>query len=198
LAAVHRTSASRLGELANFINDSLLYYLDLKEELEMLAGSGVSPDLNGLIPQAAAFDTSLLSPSEGWTRIDLLGAAIEQIDKTKEIPATFAIVNPVDWWRIRRTKDSLGRYILSEQARRVWDLDIISTNNITAGTFLVGSGNPEATVIRDRMEAVVEVSNSHSDFFVKNKIAVRAEKRVALVTRRPNSFVYGSFTTSPA
>jgi hypothetical protein len=41
------------------------------------------------------------------------------------------------------------------------------------------------------------VSTEHSDYFVKNLVAIRAEKRLALITRRPASFVTGSFTTSP-
>ena len=48
------------------------------------------------------------------------------------------------------------------------------------------------------MEMQVEVSTEHQDFFTKNLVAVRAEKRLALVVKRPNSFVTGSFTTSPA
>jgi hypothetical protein len=34
--------------------------------------------------------------------------------------------------------------------------------------------------------------------FAKNLVAIRCEKRVALVTRRPASFITGTFTTSPA
>jgi hypothetical protein len=35
---------------------------------------------------------------------------------------------------------------------------------------------------RDRMEMQVEISTEHSDYFVRNLVAVRAEKRLALVT----------------
>ena len=43
-----------------------------------------------------------------------------------------------------------------------------------------------------------KISTEHADFFTKNLVAVRAEKRLALITRRPGSYVTGSFTTSPA
>ncbi len=39
----------------------------------------------------------------------------------------------------------------------------------------------------------VEVSTEHQDFFVKNLVAIRAEKRLALVVKRPGSYVAGSF-----
>jgi hypothetical protein len=66
-----------------------------------------------------------------------------------------------------------------------------------SGNFLVGSGNPVAVEIRDRMDMELAISAEHGDFFVQNKVAVRAEKRVALPTYRPGSFIFGSFTTSP-
>jgi hypothetical protein len=95
-------------------------------------------------------------------------------------------------------KESQGLYLLGDPATvgppRLWDLDVVPTTNITAGTFLVGSGKPEATIIRDRLEMQVEVSTSHEDYFARNLVAVRAEKRVALVTRRPASFIYGRLT----
>jgi hypothetical protein len=43
----------------------------------------------------------------------------------------------------------------------------------------------------------VEVSTEHASFFVQNLVAILAEKRLALITRRPVSFVTGSFSTSP-
>jgi Phage capsid family len=74
----------------------------------------------------------------------------------------------------------------------------VATTSIAQGSFLVGSGNPAACEIRDRMELVVEISTEHADFWVRNLIMLRAEKRMALVTPRPNSFVFGSFNRSPA
>jgi hypothetical protein len=48
------------------------------------------------------------------------------------------------------------------------------------------------------MEMQVEVSTSHQDFFTKNLCAVRAERRMALVVKRPASFISGQFSQSPA
>lgn len=44
----------------------------------------------------------------------------------------------------------------------------------------------------------IEFSTEHQDFFTRNLVAVRGEKRVVLVVRRPNSYISGSFTASPA
>jgi hypothetical protein len=49
------------------------------------------------------------------------------------------------------------------------------------------------------MEAQIEISASHSDYFTKNLVAIRAERRLLLAVKRPASYIKGSnFTTSPA
>jgi HK97 family phage major capsid protein len=191
-----------MTELLGFIQSSLPYYVDKEEELQLLAGDNTGENLHGLLPQAAAFNTALLpSAAKGWTRIDVLGAAIQQINAAMEIDPTFAVLNVNDWWAVVLTKDSFGRYILGDPQSltrpRVFGLDIVPTTSIAQGTFLVGSGSPVAAEIRDRQEMQVEISTEHSDYFVRNLVAIRAEKRLALITKRPNSFVTGTFTTSP-
>ncbi len=189
------------GELANFINQSLPYYVNLEEELQLLTGSGATVNLHGLITQATSFNTGLLSAAAGWNKIDIIGRAIQQITVAKELQPTFAVVHPTDWWGMRLQKDGFGRYILGDPQQMVrptlFGLDIVSTTNIASGTFLVGSGNAAASEIRDRMAMQVEISSEHSDYFTKNLVAVRAEKRLALIVKRAASYITGSFTTSP-
>jgi HK97 family phage major capsid protein len=179
-----------------------LYYLGLEEELQLLAGDDTGENLHGLLPQAQPFDASLLNATSGWTMIDVIGQGIQQINSSKEIDPTFVVLNTADFWRLRLTKDSLGRYLLGDpqlQGRpNVFGLDLVYTTSIPQSQFLIGSGNSAACEIRDRMETVVEISTENRDFFVRNLIAIRAEKRLALLTKRPASFVSGSFTTSPA
>jgi HK97 family phage major capsid protein len=189
-------------ELSSYLNSTLPYYVNLEEELQLLSGDGTGENLHGLITQASAFNVGLLSASAGWNKIDIVGRAIQQITAAKELEPTFIIVHPNDWWGMRLTKDSFGRYILGDPQTNVrpslFGLDVVPTTSITAGTFLVGSGSPIASQIRDRMEMQVEISTEHQDYFVKNLVAVRAEKRMVLVVKRAASYVTGTFTTSPA
>ena len=189
-------------ELSQFLASTLTYYVNLAEEVQLLAGSGTNEDLDGLITQATAFDTTLLSAHNGWNKIDQVGCAIQQISAAKELLPTFVCMHPSDWWSIRLTKDSFGRYILGDPQIQVrpslFSLDVVPTTSISVGTFLVGSGNPAASQIRDRQEIQVEVSTQHSDYFTRNLVAIRAEKRLALCVMRPNSYIHGSFSTSPS
>jgi HK97 family phage major capsid protein len=189
------------AELAGFIGSSLRYYLDAQVELQLLSGVGAGEDLNGLRTQATAFDTSLLTLSPGWNRIDIIGRAIEQLAIAKELPPTFVVMNPIDWWHVRLTKNTQGEYLLGDPQAdvtpRLFTLKVIPTNNIASGTFLVGSGNAAASEVRNRMETQVEVSTEHDLYFTKNLVAIRAERRLLLAVKRPASYVKGTFSTSP-
>jgi len=191
-----------MTELMGFIRTAMPYYIDLEEELQLLAGDDTGENLHGLLTQAATYNSALLpKASLGWTRLDVIGTAIQQINAAKEIDPTFVVVNVNDWWAIRLTKDSFGRYILGDPQTQgrptIFGLDVVSTTSIASGTFLVGSGSPVAAEIRDRMGMQIEISTENQDFFIRNLIAVRAEKRLALLTKRSASFISGSFTTSP-
>jgi HK97 family phage major capsid protein len=191
-----------MQELKLWVTQSLPYYTGLAEELQILAGDNSGEDLHGIIPQAASFNTGLLpAASKGWNKIDVIAAAIEQIAITKELPPSFIVINPTDWWSIRLTKDTLGRYLLGDPqtvARpNLFGLDVVDTTSIASGTFLVGSGSPIASQIRDRQEMIVEISTEHLDFFQRNLVAIRGEKRLAMVVKRPSSYVSGTFSTSP-
>jgi HK97 family phage major capsid protein len=189
------------SELAGYIETTLPYYVNLAEEQGLLLGDGVGEDLHGMVPQSTAFNTSLLNASTGWTRIDVIGRAIEQINQTNEIDPSFVVLNPKDWWSTRLTKDSYGRYLLGDPQQigspNIFGLNVIWTSNMTSGYFLVGNGSPVASEIRDRMALQVEISTEHSDYFTRNMVAIRAEKRLAYLMKRSGSFIYGSLNSSP-
>ena len=201
-----------MTELLAFLQGSLRYYVDKEEEIQMLSGSGTGQNLAGLITQASAFNTTLLATTN-WNKIDIVGRAVQQVMRSSELKPTFLVLNPDDWWDMRLTKDSFGRYILGDPATSgmmasgqfispqvrsmLWDLQPVATTNVAAGTFLVGTGNSVGAEIRDRMELQVEISTEHSDYFTKNLVAIRGEKRLALIVKRPHAYITGTFTTSP-
>jgi HK97 family phage major capsid protein len=190
-----------MQDLMAFINSTLPYYVNLCEEQQLLSGDGTGENLHGLVPQAAAFNKSGLPPNS--SRIDYIGYALAQVTAAKELTPSWVVVHPSDWFSMRLQKDSLGRYILGDPASVVtpslFGLQVAYTTSIAQGSFLVGSGSPIASEIRDRMQMQVEISTEHSDYFTRNLVAIRAEKRLCLIVKRPASYIVGSFSgTSPA
>ena len=184
--------------LEEAINGHLMYGLKLKEETQILSGDNVGQSLNGLITQSTSFDTSLLVASAGWNRLDLIARALQQSERS-EYNADVIILNTDDFWNMALTKNSQGSYLFGSPGAttipRLWGRPVAVTNSITSGTFLVGSSL--TALIRDRQEAIIEISDSHEDFFTKNMLAVRCEERLCLQVMRPAAWITGTFSTSP-
>jgi HK97 family phage major capsid protein len=85
-----------MEELMSFLRSMMPYYVDLAEEQQLLFGDATVENLHGLVPQASAFNTSLLPSS--YNKIDIIGRVIEQITMSKELAPTFVVMNPKDWW----------------------------------------------------------------------------------------------------
>ncbi len=181
-------------DLSSFIQDSLSYAVDLEEENQMIAGDGTGENLHGFISQAQVLAADTVAADN---KIDIIGHAIAQLALSKETPPTFVVMNSADFWALRLSKDSQGRYLLGDPqlafTPTIFGLTVVPTTSIALGTFLVGSGAAPAAEIRDRQDVTVEISTEHADFFQRNMIGIRAEKRMALLVKRPNAYITGSF-----
>ncbi len=187
--------------LESTIRTELLYgYADVEEQ-ELLSGSNSGQHLNGLITQATAYNTALDGPaSVGWNKADKLARAIQQLEVANQTTCDWFVLNPADFWDIALTKDKNNNYLIGNAyntlAPTLWGRPVVVTNNITAAHFL--AGNSMKAQIRDREGVNIEISTEHSDYFIKNMVAIRCEGRLALVVRRPASYIYGTLDTSPA
>jgi len=102
------------------------------------------------------------------------------------------IMHPNDMEQVELEKDGQDRHMMAASVAlgseaRIWRLPVVETAAITAGTALIGSFGIGAALY-DRMEGNIRVSENHSDFFVRNAIAILAEERIALAVKRPESF----------
>jgi HK97 family phage major capsid protein len=187
--------------LTNFVQSSLIYALEEEVEDQILLGSGSGQNLHGLVTQATNFDTSLLGLS--WTKADVIARAIQQLAAADQPFPDFAVIHPADFWDIRLSKDTQGKYLFAPpgetpQVPRLWNVSVVVTTAMPPGTFLVGSADPRIVQLRVRKEVNVEISTEHADYFTRNMVAILAETRLALVVTRPAAFVKGNLTSSPA
>jgi HK97 family phage major capsid protein len=185
--------------LADFIRTKLLYGLRYKEDLQILAGDGTGSNLTGLLTSAASFNVGLLGSS--YTKLDILRRALQQVEVSDETPAGFFVLNPTDAANIELIKNTLGNYVVGDPGASsgplsLWGKPCVVSTAITAGTFLAGSS--ESAELIDRMDALVEASYEDRDNFIRNAVTLLCEERTVLVTYRPNAFVTGSLTSSPA
>ena len=189
-----RTSVQVLADvpaLRSIIDQRLRYGLAYAEEQQLLNGSGTGQNLTGLVTAATPYSApgSLTATSQvDIIRLMILQAALA------EYPPNGIVMNPIDWAAIEMQKDGEGRYLIGNPqgtlSPTLWGLPVVATQAMGVDKALVGAFNLAAQIF-DRQDATVDVSTEDQDNFVKNKITIRAEERLALAIYRPQALVYG-------
>lgn len=180
--------------MQSYIDGRLRYMLAYVEEAQLLNGSGVGNNLNGINTQATDYSAPLVITAP--TRIDVLRLALLQAELA-EYPATGIVIHPSDWAAIELQKDSTGAYIFANPQSlatpALWGRPVVATQAMSLDNFLVGAFQLGAQVF-DRMQAAVMVSTENEDDFVKNMVTILAEERLGLAVYRPEAFVKGDLT----
>ncbi|ECS2518708.1 phage major capsid protein [Salmonella enterica subsp. enterica serovar Lubbock] len=183
------------AQLQSTVDAEMRYGLKYVEEQEILFGDGTGVHLHGIVPQASAFSAEF--SVEQQNGIDDLRLAMLQAQLAR-FPASGHVLHFIDWAKIELTKDTLGRYILANPSGltgpTLWGLPVVATEAAAfKGKFLTGAFNAGAQIF-DREDANVVISTENADDFEKNMISIRCEERLALAVKRPEAFIYGSFT----
>ena len=181
--------------LQSYVNSRLMYGLKLKEDTQILLGTGSNGELPGLYTNRTAY--SMDSPLSYTTKLDVLRDAIAQCQASEYMPSAI-VLNSADWADIELSKDSQLRYLFANPQNAampmLWGLPVVVTNSLTSGTFLVGAFDMAAQ-LWDREDASIEVG-LNSDNFVKNMVTILCEERLALTIYRTAGLVGGSFTVA--
>lgn len=182
--------------LQSYIDGRLRYGLKFKEEAQLLKGSGVGLNINGIYTQASSYvNPGVLVQAE--TRIDRLRLALLQVELA-EYWADGIVISPLDWAAIELTKDSTNNYMFtnarSTMQPGLWGRNVVPTQAMDGGDFLVGAfGGGLAVQGWDREDVAVAISEHDRDNFIKNMLTIRCEERVGLTVYRPQAFVKGDF-----
>lgn len=190
--------ASNAG-VAAFIQSIMYFFLKLGEDEAILNNN--TANFKGLL-NVAGIQTQALGAD---TRPDAIRKAITKVrtgivgsgvNATVGFEPTALLVNPADGEKLELLKDSAGGYVLipavvapwweSLQAQ-YWRVPVVETSAIAAGTGLVGAFDIGAT-LWPYGTVEVSITDSHSDLFVQNKVAIRIEVRELLATYIPKAF----------
>ncbi len=176
---------SDAGQLRGLIDDDLRGDLSDEVEDQIVNGNGVGENFTGILNTPGillqAWDTDVFRT----TRLAKL--AVMQTGRAQ--PTAF-VLNPEDWAEIELTRDGQNRYYyggpLSNGEKRLWGLPVVECAALPVGVGLVGDFR--RATMWDREAGTISVSDSHSDFFIRNMIAILAELRAAFGVRRPAAF----------
>lgn len=197
---VTRQLLADVARLRSHIDSRLVEALRFQEDVQVLYGDGSATQLTGIMTHARTQSYAWSSGIAGDTKLDAYRRAIT-LAQLAHYQVDGGLANPQDWEEIETVKGSDGHYLWmtapgGAAQPRVWSVPIMVTTAITSGDGLVGAFRLGAELF-DREEVTVRISEHHSDFFVRNKIAILAELREALAIYRPESFVAIDFDAEP-
>lgn len=192
--------------LQRLIDAKLMYGLNLLSDTQLLYGDGTNQNLTGLMVDSGVSTVGEIAA--GTAAADVPGAMLDHIRSAITKCQTFnyynvngLVINPVDWGTLETAKGSDGHYIWvtvpNGGESRLWRVPVIVSNAMTAGDFLLGDWTMGATIY-DREQMDIRVSESHSDYFVKNGVAILAEERYGFGIELPKAFTKGSFDVASA
>ena len=201
--AAHRNVLADEPQLRSIIDNELLYGLRLQEDAQILNGDGNGENLLGILnsgTQQYAWSDGAIDPVPD-TKADAIRRAATLAFLAYYEPSG-VVLHPNDWEDIELTKNEQGTYLMAMSMQvgaeaRIWRMPIVDTPAIAEGTALVGAFGTGAQIY-DREQASIRVSEQHADFFVRNAIVILAEQRLALATKRPESFVTIDFDAAPS
>jgi HK97 family phage major capsid protein len=196
---ITRRAAADAPQLTTYIDTFLLQGLAAKLEDQLINGTGVSPQLRGILNATTVWNiqTYDISVALGPTRLDAVGTAASQIMSGLEgaFAPTALLVNPLDWWSINflLAKDSTGQYLGAgpfaslATLEQVWGIKVVVTKAVPVGTQLLGDFRQ--ALVGDREQASMYMTDAHSDFFIRNILTILAELRVGFALAVPQAFV---------
>jgi HK97 family phage major capsid protein len=193
---VNRQSMDDAAGLATLINTLLPYDVRRKIENQVLAGDGTGQNLTGILNQ-----TGLGAPTfvAGDNPADAILRAMTVVILSDADP-NFVAAHPLTWQDILLMREDqgarTGQYLAGGPyaftAPTIWGLALTPSTVIPQATPLVGDAMGVTLLFREGVN--VKSSDSDQDDFVRNRVTILAEARVAAPVWRPASFAIADTT----
>jgi HK97 family phage major capsid protein len=202
IAAYIKVSKEMLADLAfvrSEINTELMEAIEQNIDFSLVNGAG-GVDLNGLLGNIPNFSAGTFAGTiPGANIMDLIRICKAQIEAANFVP-THVVLNPEDVAKIELTKTSTGEYTYPafwDANMRVAGLVVVSSNNITAGTMIVGDFTKFNIKFREDMNMSVGYEN---DDFTRNMVTILCEARLVAYVKGNdvNAFVQSDIATDIA
>lgn len=174
--------------IQSYLDNRLRFMLRQRLDYQIVNGDGIAPNLTGILNV-----TGIQSFARSQEHFDALAEAMRRVRVTgRAIPNVF-VIHSTNWWsqNMRLRKTNTGEYVWGHPSQpgpdRIWGLPMVETEVLPVNTSLVGDF-PNHCQLFEKQGIDVKISDSHSDYFIKGKQAIRATVRVALPVYRPAAF----------
>jgi len=184
-----------------YLDSRLRTMLNLRLDDVLIGGSGSGVNIRGILNKSGINTFDYSSFSGNLKRIGQIYQAITEIRKDAFVEPDAIIMHPSDWYDIVTevnavtTSGSLnplfmgaGMFNGAPQAS-IWGVPVVPTTATSAGVAIVGNfGGGVSAHLITRQGIDVAMSDSHSDFFTKDKVMMKASLRLGFAIYRPAAF----------
>lgn len=186
-------------QVRDYINNRLIFMVEQHEEVQLMTGTGVAPQILGLTTAGSGIQTQSLSTDS------LQNALYKAITKVRTVgffEPDGLVIHPTDYQTLRLAQEggTTGQYFgggffqnafaqgPTPAMPDIWGVRTVVTTAVPVGGAVVGAFRIGATVYY-RNGLTVDATNSNENDFELNLITLRAEQRLALAILRPAAFV---------
>ena len=171
------------------IDQRLMKMYMLKEQSQLIAGSGTTPALLGFLNKVG-----IQSQALGGDNVpDCLYKLVTKLrggGGSGFVEPSAFVLHPNDWQAIRLLTDLNGQYLWGSPSEagpeRIWGKPVVVTTAITENTGLAGDFQGYSQIWRKRGARID--AGFQNDDFVKNKLTLKVTGRLALVIYRAAAF----------
>lgn len=179
-------------EAEGYVNSRLPFMVMQRVDSQIINGTGTNGQLYGIRNLANVL--TMAKEADDSAHATVYKALTKARVDGRSMPHQ-VLMHPTDWQNIRLAQDANGNFIMGppgimvEQA--IWGYPVAEVDSLPVGTFVVGDFNNFSS-LRTKRDIEMKVSDSHDDYFVKGKQAIRADVRLCVVWYRPQAFCIGS------
>lgn len=176
------------GQLETLVNQRLGYMVRARLQSQIISGDGTGENLTGLVNTSGIAAQALGADS----RADAVHKAMTKIRVAAEgvYEPTLIGLHPNDAEQLFLEKDVNGQYLFGGPGgagiRTVWGMQPLIHVAFPEGNPVVGDFSQAFLWLREGLS--ISMSDSHSDYFVKRKVAMLAVIRAAFGVVQPKAF----------
>lgn len=182
-ANITRQTAQDVPQVQGYLDTRLRYSLKRRVDIQVVAGTGVAPNLLGL---GARTGILTYAPGAAEARYRSIRHAIT-LGELSESVYEIIVLNPADAELFDLSNDTTaGLHAVMDDAgplsnggaRTAWGLQQIRSNAVASGTALLI--DPTAVALFDRLQPTAYMTDSHASNFTSNILTLLLECRVGL------------------
>lgn len=170
-----------------YLRNRLTQQIQRRLDSQVLVGNGTTPNLLG-----TESVSGIQTQAKGTDSIpDAFRKLLTKFEDDGFCEASVAFIAPSKWQDVVLERTADGLYVWGHPStvgpQTMWGVPVVSTTAHTS-TKIVAGDYATYSMLFLRRGMDIQVTNAHSDFFIKGKQAIRADIRCVVVHFRPKAF----------